>query len=382
MKTKKAKDLALELMDDLLGSKEDSDQAQGSKGKVKSASAGDSDHDIDLDLGIDVESSSGQDSVPSIDLDASNPFLVQDSDVVEPPPQPDPTQVANPTRTEVIADQPPQTPAHTTTNVAGADKTIKLSESKIISHPSMENIPSPPSAESQQAKPPVHQPAKPVLSAADIRSSASRASGMGGASSPAQVSLIQSENLRVAQQRILELEEEISRLRTDNEALAAAGETLKNVSDQSKSSLETLQRRMSEQAQNSKQEKSHLEQVVKSKQNQIDELEQKVSQMDMRLSSSIQKIRVRERELENRLELVKMENQALIRSKDEMILDLKRQIDQITIEIESYRNKGQELNQQLGQKQETLSRTVKALRLALSLLEGSDPSGDPSKKVS
>ena len=114
---------------------------------------------------------------------------------------------------------------------------------------------------------------------------------------------------------------------------------------------------------------------LKDKQKQSDELERKVSEMEMRLSTSIQKIRVRERELENRLELVRMEGQALIRNKDEMILDLKRQIDQLTIELESYRTKGQDLNKQLDDKQEMLSRTVKALRLALSLLEGNDGSG-------
>ncbi|MEO0334976.1 MAG: hypothetical protein AAF202_01185 [Pseudomonadota bacterium] len=374
MKTKKAKDLALELMDDLLGSK--TQGGKGSKGKTKDASNGEIESSHNDDHAIDLSGESS-DSVPSIDLDASNPFLVDGAeDSNEPPKQPDSTNIANPTRTEVIADtEQTHKPLSEHTSLAGGDRTIKLSESKIISHPSMENIKSPPSE-------PDPAPPKPVLSAADIRSSASRASGMGGASSPAQVSLIQSENLRVAQQRILELEEEISRLRTDNEALAAAGETLKNVSDQSKSELEKLQRQINEQTHNHRQEKSHLEEVVKTKQNKVDDLEQKVSQMDMRLSSSIQKIRVRERELENRLELVKMENQALIRSKDEMILDLKRQIDQINIELESYRNKGQELNQQLGKKQETLSRTAKALRLALSLLEGGDPSSDPNKKAS
>lgn len=374
MKSKKSKDLAHELMDDLL----DSDSAQGFKDSIAES---DSDHIIDLDIDVDGERSvSKAVSVSSIDLEASNPFLVEDSASPQPSDDVDQTLVPNPTKTEVLAENqappPPENP--TKTNVESQDRTLKLSESKIVSPPSIED--SIPYEESSEPKP---EPTfAPTLSAADIRSSASRAAGMGGASSPAQVSLIQSENLRVAQQRILELEEEISRLRTDNEALAAAGETLKSVSDQSKSELETLQRRVDEQAQNFRQEKIHLEDVSQSKQKKIDELEQKVSQMDMRLSSSIQKIRVRERELENRLELVKMENHALIRSKDEMILDLKRQMDQVSIELESYRNKGQELNQQLSQKQETLSRTVKALRLALSLLEGSDPSSSSEKKVS
>src|SRR5690606_17266616 len=97
---------------------------------------------------------------------------------------------------------------------------------------------------------------------------------------------------------------------------------------------------------------------------------------EVRLSTNLQKIRVRERELENRLELVKVEGSALVRSKDEMILDMKRQIDQLNMELENYRNKGQELNQRLHEKQEMLRRTVKALRLALTMLEGGEDGGD------
>ena len=96
----------------------------------------------------------------------------------------------------------------------------------------------------------------------------------------------------------------------------------------------------------------------------------RVEELELRLSTNIQKIRVRERELENRLELVKMEGAALIRTKDEMILEAKRTIDQLNLELNNYRGKNQELNRQSNDKQETLRRTVKALRLALSMLEG------------
>ncbi len=101
----------------------------------------------------------------------------------------------------------------------------------------------------------------------------------------------------------------------------------------------------------------------------------------MRLSTNIQKIRVRERELENRLELVKMESQALVRNKDEIILDLKRQFDQLNMELDNYRSKGHDLNKQLTDKQDMLRRTVKALRIALSMLEGDEEIVKPLKKV-
>ena len=83
---------------------------------------------------------------------------------------------------------------------------------------------------------------------------------------------------------------------------------------------------------------------------------------------------MRERELENRLELLKVENSTLLKTKNETILDLKRSIDQLNLELETFRNKGQELNKKLENKQEALRRTVKTLRLALAMLEGSDDS--------
>ncbi len=102
---------------------------------------------------------------------------------------------------------------------------------------------------------------------------------------------------------------------------------------------------------------------------ELSDMKLKIEEYEMRLTSNLQKIRVRERELENRLELVKMESAAVVRSKDELILELKRQLDQLTSEIENYRTKSQELNKQISDKQDLERRTVKALRLALSLLE-------------
>ncbi|NJL25113.1 MAG: hypothetical protein HC902_08015 [Calothrix sp. SM1_5_4] len=106
----------------------------------------------------------------------------------------------------------------------------------------------------------------------------------------------------------------------------------------------------------------------------------KNEELELRISTNIQKIRVRERELENRLELMKMENAALIRSKDELILELKRQIDQLNLELNNYRAKNQELNRLTTDKQEMLRRTVKALRLALSMLEGEEESPKPPQR--
>jgi hypothetical protein len=194
----------------------------------------------------------------------------------------------------------------------------------------------------------------------------------GGFSSATEAALATSENLRIAQTRILELEQELSRLRTNNEQLAAAGETLRRRADELLAQNTSLQGRLERTNETKDQEIEILRQAQLQKDKEVNTLRMKIEEMEMRLSSNIQKIRVRERELENRLELVKMESTALVRNKDEIILDLKRQVDQLNLELENYRNKGQELNKQLGDKQEILRRTVKALRIALSMLEGED----------
>ena len=105
------------------------------------------------------------------------------------------------------------------------------------------------------------------------------------------------------------------------------------------------------------------------KESEIHRLRAKVEELESRLSNDLRKIRVRERELENRLELSKMEKMALLKSKDETILDLKRKTDSMDIEIESYQNRINELNQKIEANQEQFARTVRALRIALTNLE-------------
>lgn len=193
-----------------------------------------------------------------------------------------------------------------------------------------------------------------------------------GAPNATEAALAQSESLRIAQSRILELEQELERLRLQNEELAAAGETLRRRADELAAENHRRESDFQHAASTFEQEKNLLTNSKEVLTREVQELKRKNEELDLRISNSVQKIRVRERELENRLELVKMESAALIRSKDEMILDLKRQIDTLNLELNNYRSKNQELNRLTNDKQEMLRRTVKALRLALSMLEGEE----------
>lgn len=196
----------------------------------------------------------------------------------------------------------------------------------------------------------------------------------------ADVSLVQSENLRFAQQRITELETETERLRRENEQLAAAGETIRRRADELLAENEKKTSQLVDLKDRLKSEKEILEESLRAKDRETQNLKMKIEEFEMRLSTNLQKIRVRERELENRLELIRMESTAVVRSKDEIILDLKRQIDQINSDLENYRTKAQEMHHQMNEKSETLRRTVKALRLALNLLESGDHDSGSGKK--
>lgn len=193
-----------------------------------------------------------------------------------------------------------------------------------------------------------------------------------------EAALRQSESLRIAQSRITELEAEIERLRRENEKLATAGETLSRRADELIAKIENLEVQKKETERIHEEEKKVFRGQIQQKDRENSELRRQLEEMEARLENNFKKIRVRERELEHRLEIVRLESQTLISTKDKMILDLKRQIDQLTHENEYGKQKTQELFNQYKEKQETVRRVVRALRIALTILEGDD---DSSKKA-
>ena len=255
-------------------------------------------------------------------------------------------------------------------NSSGGDETIRLNESKIVpTNFRREGTGSESSAASE----------KSVRVSVGGKFAIKPTTGGRGIGSEA--ALVQSENLRVAQEKIFELEQEIERLRVENEQLAAAGEAIRKNSDELMADNEIKANQLTDLRERLHSEKEILESSLKAKSREVKDLKIKIEEYEVRLSSNLQKIRVRERELENRLELVKMESTAVVRSKDEIILDLKRQLDLQNNELENFRSKSQDLNKTIAEKQETLRRTVKALRLALSMLEGTEAAPVELKKA-
>lgn len=195
-----------------------------------------------------------------------------------------------------------------------------------------------------------------------------------------ELQLLQAENLKLAQTRILELEKELERLRQENELLYSAGEIGKRQNEEYSERLNMLERTKAETQQQAEAELNIFKESLQGRERELKKSKIQVAELEKRLSTDLKKIRVRERELENRLELARMEKTTLLRAKDDTILELKRKIDFLNSELDQYKQRSAELSQKIEQEQTQMARTVRALRLALSNLEAN--SGDGSSQPS
>lgn len=203
-------------------------------------------------------------------------------------------------------------------------------------------------------RPPTRAPASPAGQASDAQ-------------------LIQAENMKLAQARIIELEKELDRLRNENQLLSSAGSIAKKKIEELTEKLHDLERARVDAIERAEMELKIAKDGLSDRQRELNKAKKKIDELEGRLSTDVRKIRVRERELENRLELARQEKTALVRAKDETILDLKRNIDLLTLDLENHKRRVNELQSQIEEQQEQIGRTVRALRLALSNLEASDP---------
>ncbi|MEI6093009.1 MAG: hypothetical protein WCQ47_04915 [bacterium] len=92
-------------------------------------------------------------------------------------------------------------------------------------------------------------------------------------------------------------------------------------------------------------------------------------EMKAKIRRDIRKIRTREKELANKLDMMKSDSETLLVAKDHKILQLKQHIDNLEFEIESLKDKNVTLQEEAKDTEEKAQRVIKALRLSTSLLE-------------
>jgi DNA repair exonuclease SbcCD ATPase subunit len=178
-----------------------------------------------------------------------------------------------------------------------------------------------------------------------------------------------SDNLQIAQDKITSLEQELEDSRRENEKILVAGEIVNQRNQELISKNSKLEKKLDESAKDFLRESDLLKESGELKTKQIKDLKLKNDEYDSHLNAKIKQISRRERDLENRLELMKKESSVLMKSKNDDLINLHRQIDQLKMEIENFRKKGLYLNQEIQQKDEMMSKTIRALKMALNVLD-------------
>ncbi len=183
----------------------------------------------------------------------------------------------------------------------------------------------------------------------------------------------------VAQSRIDQLELEVDRVRKENEKLEATANASKSQVDEMSKRLLEWEKRYKDTTERKDLDLQLAREELGHKGTRLEEATKQLEELESRFEGEFHRIRVRERELQNRLDILKHEGSAVVRHKDELILELKRQIEKMNYEMESFRKKNQGVYGQVEAQHDRMKRAMKAMRVAVSLLDGEEEK--PLKKA-
>lgn len=112
---------------------------------------------------------------------------------------------------------------------------------------------------------------------------------------------------------------------------------------------------------------------------QMNDLSLKKEEWKERIREDLKRIKLKERELENKYELLKRDTGTLLDSKDKHLLELKNKNDAFELEMEALEERLRKSNTALSNIDAKKQRLVETLKLAISLLEEID--SDANKKA-
>lgn len=174
---------------------------------------------------------------------------------------------------------------------------------------------------------------------------------------------------RLAQEKIVELEKQNEILLREHERLVSEIEVVSHKNSDLQREKDQLLKIQESFKSDKSDEVDVYREALDAKNRDYERLRSKVDELENRLKQDFRKTRSRERELENLLEISKSEKSMITKYKDEMLLEQKRKNDILNSQLESQRGIINELSNKIENYQEQFSRTVRALRLALTQLE-------------
>jgi len=121
-------------------------------------------------------------------------------------------------------------------------------------------------------------------------------------------------------------------------------------------------------------------------QEQVKELIRQKEDFKEKIREDLKRIKLKERELENKYDLLKNDTQTLLDSKDRQILEIKKKADALDLELEQYDDRIRESSRILNEVSVKKRRLIDTLKLAIQLLEDIDqaafaPDSEPDRKA-
>ncbi|MFM8270168.1 MAG: hypothetical protein ACKN9V_08270 [Pseudomonadota bacterium] len=107
-------------------------------------------------------------------------------------------------------------------------------------------------------------------------------------------------------------------------------------------------------------------------QDQMKELIRRREEFKDKVKEDLKRIKLKERELENKYELLKNDTQTLLESKDKQILELKKKTDALDLELEQFDDRLRDSANILNAVAAKKRRLIDTMKLAISLLEDID----------
>ena len=149
--------------------------------------------------------------------------------------------------------------------------------------------------------------------------------------------------------------------------------TLRAELDEKKIEIQIMKKRMSEESHDLKYQYELEQERRKLAEEKAKAFQLEAVNMQQKVKQEIKKVSSRERELEQRLELLKVDAETQIRHRDMKILELKRKIDTMEFDIDTLTANEQRNIGDKGELEDKLDKAIKTLRAAIGILETDDP---------
>lgn len=175
--------------------------------------------------------------------------------------------------------------------------------------------------------------------------------------------------LRLAQERIVQLEAMIDQVKDENASLAAVSQTLQNQCNNKEREMEKLLRDNENLNASAEQEKALLVESIKKQSEEVEVLKRELAQQDQIMEQKIDRYKLFSNDLEARMQIISREKNKVVDDKNSHIMELQHKINVMESQSQRERKQIAQLIQSMDAKQVCIEKIIKILKQALIFLE-------------